>query len=67
MVLIRSRLWITRTTGRAAVQEQPAHDPAAFKRKILEVLKLLFIETCHRGPLVLEIEDLRWVDATSDG
>jgi class 3 adenylate cyclase/tetratricopeptide (TPR) repeat protein len=44
-----------------------ALEPKAKREKIFEALRDLFIRESQRGPLVLVIEDLHWIDKTSEG
>ncbi len=53
--------------GDAAVDEPLSHlSPQARRMRIFEVLRQLMMQISRRQPLVMTIENLHWIDATSE-
>lgn len=41
-------------------------EPSQKRERIFETIKSLLLQESHRGPLVLAIDDLQWIDKTSE-
>jgi len=50
----------------AGVETLTELDPATVKGRTFEILRDLWLAECRRQPLVLVIEDLHWIDRTSE-
>ncbi|HEV8253340.1 MAG TPA: AAA family ATPase [Vicinamibacteria bacterium] len=59
--------WLLRLAGIEAGSEAPAtRTPEAVKARTFEVLRLLLLRASTRRPLLLVVEDLHWIDRTSE-
>jgi DNA-binding winged helix-turn-helix (wHTH) protein/class 3 adenylate cyclase/tetratricopeptide (TPR) repeat protein len=59
--------WLLRLVGIEAGSVAPAtRTPEAVKARTFEVLRLLFLRASMRQPLLIVVEDLHWIDRTSE-
>ena len=59
--------WLLKLTGVAdEVPERDALSPEAIKARIFEALRGLLLKAAVRRPLVIVVEDVHWIDKTSE-
>jgi DNA-binding winged helix-turn-helix (wHTH) protein/tetratricopeptide (TPR) repeat protein len=59
--------WLLRLLGHSDDRTAPeAASPQAIKARTFDVLRLLFLKSAVRRPLVIVVEDLHWIDRTSE-
>jgi tetratricopeptide (TPR) repeat protein len=50
----------------AGTEQLALHSPEALKTRTFATLQQLSLNSSHQRPLIIEVEDLHWVDATSE-